>query len=86
MFDFGHLAHMTPGYVGADLMALCREAAMCAVNRVLIQMEEENRDAPDDRASAQCTEDKSEFVEKAIKEPAFPTKVCNYFIPVHCPL
>ncbi|XP_069089926.1 nuclear valosin-containing protein-like [Pleurodeles waltl] len=40
-FDFHYLAHMTPGYVGADLMALCREAAMCAVNRVLINLEQE---------------------------------------------
>ncbi|XP_059573492.1 nuclear valosin-containing protein-like isoform X4 [Alligator mississippiensis] len=38
-FDFHHLAHVTPGYVGADLMALCREAAMCTVNRVLINSE-----------------------------------------------
>ncbi|KAG8123317.1 putative Nuclear valosin-containing protein, partial [Naja naja] len=37
-FDFGHLAHMTPGYVGADLLALCREAAMCTVNRVLVKL------------------------------------------------
>ncbi|XP_040207319.1 nuclear valosin-containing protein-like [Rana temporaria] len=37
-FDFQHVAHLTPGYVGADLMALCREAAMGAVNRVLIQL------------------------------------------------
>ncbi|VDD93228.1 unnamed protein product [Enterobius vermicularis] len=29
------LARLTPGYVGADLKALAREAAMCAVNRVL---------------------------------------------------
>uniref|UniRef100_A0A8C0IYJ9 Nuclear VCP like n=1 Tax=Chelonoidis abingdonii TaxID=106734 RepID=A0A8C0IYJ9_CHEAB len=40
-FDFHYLAHMTPGYVGADLMALCREAAMCTVNRVLIKLEEQ---------------------------------------------
>ncbi|XP_043914696.1 nuclear valosin-containing protein-like isoform X2 [Protopterus annectens] len=38
-FDFCHLAHLTPGYVGADLMALCREAAMCAVNRALAQLQ-----------------------------------------------
>ncbi|XP_059838583.1 nuclear valosin-containing protein-like isoform X2 [Hypanus sabinus] len=36
-FDFQELARLTPGYVGADLMALCREAAMSAVNRILIQ-------------------------------------------------
>ncbi|XP_077423187.1 nuclear valosin-containing protein-like [Vanacampus margaritifer] len=35
-FDYGKVAHFTPGYVGADLMALCREAAMNAVNRVLL--------------------------------------------------
>ncbi|XP_064412618.1 nuclear valosin-containing protein-like isoform X1 [Latimeria chalumnae] len=38
-FDFQQLAHLTPGYVGADLMALCREAAMCAVNRVLMEFQ-----------------------------------------------
>ncbi|XP_062864853.1 nuclear valosin-containing protein-like isoform X3 [Trichomycterus rosablanca] len=36
-FDFLKLARLTPGYVGADLMALCREAAMSAVNRVLLR-------------------------------------------------
>ncbi|NXB33685.1 NVL protein, partial [Eulacestoma nigropectus] len=42
-FEFRHLARLTPGYVGADLMALCREAAMCTVNRVLITSEELRR-------------------------------------------
>ncbi|GMT14171.1 hypothetical protein PFISCL1PPCAC_5468, partial [Pristionchus fissidentatus] len=28
------VAHLTPGYVGADLCALVREAAKCAVNRI----------------------------------------------------
>jgi len=32
--DFGNLALLTPGYVGADLTSLTREAAMAAVNRV----------------------------------------------------
>ena len=32
-FDFPCLARQTPGYVGADLMALAREAAITAVNR-----------------------------------------------------
>ncbi|XP_045309265.1 nuclear valosin-containing protein-like isoform X7 [Leopardus geoffroyi] len=39
-FHFHHLAHLTPGFVGADLMALCREAAMCAVSRVLMKLPE----------------------------------------------
>ncbi|NWU96343.1 NVL protein, partial [Upupa epops] len=42
-FEFRHLARLTPGYVGADLMALCREAAMCTVNRVLIKSVEQKR-------------------------------------------
>uniref|UniRef100_A0AAQ5YID2 Nuclear VCP like n=1 Tax=Amphiprion ocellaris TaxID=80972 RepID=A0AAQ5YID2_AMPOC len=36
-FDYQKLARLTPGYVGADLMALCREAAMSAVNRILLE-------------------------------------------------
>ncbi|XP_038654688.1 nuclear valosin-containing protein-like [Scyliorhinus canicula] len=33
-FDFGQLERLTPGYVGgADLMALCREAAMSSLPR-----------------------------------------------------
>ncbi|NXN16437.1 NVL protein, partial [Indicator maculatus] len=42
-FEFNHLARLTPGYVGADLMALCREAAMCTVNRVLLKSEKQER-------------------------------------------
>ncbi|XP_061206449.1 nuclear valosin-containing protein-like isoform X5 [Neopsephotus bourkii] len=42
-FEFHHLARLTPGYVGADLMALCREAAMCTVNRVLIKSEQQEK-------------------------------------------
>jgi transitional endoplasmic reticulum ATPase len=33
--DFARLAQLTPGFVGADLGALCREAAMIALRRVL---------------------------------------------------
>ena len=32
-FDYGFLADNTPGFAGADLMVLTREAAMTAVNR-----------------------------------------------------
>ncbi|XP_010890577.1 nuclear valosin-containing protein-like [Esox lucius] len=42
-FDYRQLARLTPGYVGADLMALCREAAMSAVNRVLLEMQPQNQ-------------------------------------------
>ena len=33
--DYARLAQLTPGFVGADLEALCREAAMIALRRVL---------------------------------------------------
>ncbi|NXO84641.1 NVL protein, partial [Sitta europaea] len=42
-FEFARLARLTPGYVGADLMALCREAAMGTVSRVLITSGEQGR-------------------------------------------
>ena len=32
-FCFSVLARLTPGFVGADLMSLAREAALIAVNR-----------------------------------------------------
>uniref|UniRef100_A0A8P0TEF6 Nuclear valosin-containing protein-like n=3 Tax=Canis lupus familiaris TaxID=9615 RepID=A0A8P0TEF6_CANLF len=46
-FPFRHLAHLTPGFVGADLMALCREAAMCAVSRVLMTLQEQQPTDPE---------------------------------------
>ncbi|XP_054432617.1 nuclear valosin-containing protein-like [Pteronotus mesoamericanus] len=46
-FPFRHLAHLTPGFVGADLMALCREAAVCAVSRVLMQLRDAPRGSPE---------------------------------------
>ncbi|GAB1607927.1 nuclear valosin-containing protein-like [Argonauta hians] len=38
-FNYGQLAHMTPGFVGADLGALAREAAMVAINRVFKELQ-----------------------------------------------
>lgn len=40
--DFARLAHLTPGFVGADLEALCREAAMVALRRVLPHIDYEH--------------------------------------------
>ena len=34
-FDFDQIASLTPGFVGADIQALAREAAMCAVDRLV---------------------------------------------------
>ncbi|OWF46639.1 nuclear valosin-containing protein-like [Mizuhopecten yessoensis] len=38
-FDLDYLAKNTPGYVGADLMSLAREASMTAVNRVFQELQ-----------------------------------------------
>ncbi|XP_066474804.1 nuclear valosin-containing protein-like isoform X2 [Tiliqua scincoides] len=76
-FDFADLAHMTPGYVGADLLALCREAAMCTVNSVLVKREEEKRETLRDGevTSRENTEKNTEeLLKKDNAEPELPTK------------
>lgn len=42
-FDFEKIAKHTPGYVGADLLSLIREAAMAAVNRVFNTIKEQRK-------------------------------------------
>ncbi|KAL7987397.1 hypothetical protein Chor_006316 [Crotalus horridus] len=76
-FDFGHLAHMTPGYVGADLMALCREAAMCTVNRVLVKLNGKKCEVTknEEVASGQDMQRRTEQnVKKDTEEQDLPTK------------
>ncbi|XP_033210107.1 nuclear valosin-containing protein-like isoform X2 [Belonocnema kinseyi] len=38
--DLSRLASLTPGFVGADLVALIREASMAAINRMFMDMKE----------------------------------------------
>ena len=54
--DFGHLARKTPGYVGADLTALTKEAAIGAVNRYIAGV---GGDAPSASASASASSSSS---------------------------
>lgn len=42
-FDYQKIAKFTPGYVGADLLSLTREASMVAVNRVFNDIKERRR-------------------------------------------
>ncbi|MBI4895971.1 MAG: AAA family ATPase [Candidatus Aenigmarchaeota archaeon] len=44
--DLDHVAEITYGYVGADLNALCKEAAMQALRRVLPELNEIKEDKP----------------------------------------
>jgi transitional endoplasmic reticulum ATPase len=40
--DISHLADLTHGYVGADLAALCREAAMSAIRKIMPEIDLES--------------------------------------------
>ncbi|XP_070805489.1 nuclear valosin-containing protein-like isoform X1 [Pituophis catenifer annectens] len=76
-FDFGHLAHMTPGYVGADLLALCREAAMCTVNRVLVKLNGKKWEVTKNEEvtlGQDMQKRTKENVKKDAEEPDLPTK------------
>ena len=46
--DLQHLAKITHGFVGADLNALCREAAMKALRRYLPKFNLEDEEIPQD--------------------------------------
>jgi SpoVK/Ycf46/Vps4 family AAA+-type ATPase len=37
-FDYAEIAQQTPGFVGADLTALTKEAAVLAINRIFLSM------------------------------------------------
>uniref|UniRef100_M4C0G2 AAA+ ATPase domain-containing protein n=1 Tax=Hyaloperonospora arabidopsidis (strain Emoy2) TaxID=559515 RepID=M4C0G2_HYAAE len=50
-FDFATLARRTPGYVGADLVSLTKEAAVGAVNRIFTTINEANKVAGEIDAS-----------------------------------
>ena len=62
-FPFQELVKWTPGYVGADLQTLCKEASIIAVERVIrATVQEESKDAAatgtaNDDAAAEEKED-----------------------------
>ncbi|KRY41561.1 Nuclear valosin-containing protein-like [Trichinella spiralis] len=47
-FDFGHLARLCPGFVGADLKALVREACICSIKRVFTSVLNDGQSCVDD--------------------------------------
>ena len=49
--DLARLAGQTPGFVGADLASLCREAAMSALRRLIPNIDFENGRIPEDKLS-----------------------------------
>ncbi|MBN3317830.1 NVL protein, partial [Atractosteus spatula] len=78
-FDLQALAHLTPGYVGADLMALCREAAMNAINRILIEMQDGDKPTQgaegQGQADSRCTEGAS--VQPQHKDMSAEAELCR---------
>lgn len=50
--DLNDLARFTHGYVGADLAALCREAAMSALRRLLPEIDYDQARIPSDKLAA----------------------------------
>jgi transitional endoplasmic reticulum ATPase len=50
--DLERIADITHGFVGADLAALCREAAMSALRRLMPDIEFESTDIPYDKLAA----------------------------------
>ncbi|OWK51672.1 Nuclear valosin-containing protein-like [Lonchura striata] len=74
-FEFRHLARLTPGYVGADLMALCREAAMGTVNRVLITSGEHHTPGGS-TAEGSPGVGADILEEEGTNQPQLPPKVC----------
>ncbi|VEN35679.1 unnamed protein product [Callosobruchus maculatus] len=85
-FDFEKVAAYTPGFVGADLLSLVREAAMAAVNRLIkevrekyvqaaqVQEEPKKVDKPQDDTSTQIVVDEVPKEVEAVNGEDPPTE------------
>ena len=58
-FDYRSIARATPGYVGSDLAALTKEAAVCAVNRAFSQLFGVSSGRPSDSATSSSSSGRS---------------------------
>lgn len=67
-FNFEELAKHTPGYVGADLMSLAREAAMAAVNRVFNELKNKKVVSPQPEIVNEPVEETCTIVEEKTEE------------------
>ena len=59
--DLGELARMTYGYVGADIAALAREAAIDAVRRIMPRIDLDAREVPQEVLEELCVE-RNDFI------------------------
>lgn len=69
-FDFGSIARLCPGYVGADLNSLVREAANVAVDRILYDVQEFPPDATDFLRNVQLAADDFHRALKSVQPSA----------------
>jgi ribosome biogenesis ATPase len=71
-FDFHFVAKRTPGFVGADLSALCKEAAANAVTRIFLELGLSATKAAEElaRSTAEaCKLDEDEDIEQRPQAP-----------------
>ncbi|KAF1790829.1 P-loop containing nucleoside triphosphate hydrolase [Phytophthora cactorum] len=59
-FDFAALARRTPGYVGADLVSLTKEAAVGAVNRIFTKISAVKQLTAEEKAEEKTTDETEE--------------------------
>lgn len=65
--DLDYLASITHGFVGADLAALCKEAAMSVIRKVMPQLKFKNKEG-DDEVIPQDVLDKLKVIQKDFNE------------------
>ncbi len=70
--DLDHLAEITTGYVGADLSALCKEAGMAALRRIMPDIKFQLDDKPILNKGAEIKVNANDFIEsyKAVQPTA----------------
>ncbi|KAH9096834.1 hypothetical protein LEN26_017296 [Aphanomyces euteiches] len=76
--DFQELARRTPGFVGADLVSLTKEAAVLAVNRVfstLLSTNKDNDNAKADEDSERTVNDEIRSIASFTQEQLEPLRV-----------
>lgn len=71
-FDYQKIAKYSPGYVGADLLSLTREAAMVAVNRVFCDVKEQRK--LDQALAAQAAAEEHKKLKELVKKRAEEAK------------
>jgi SpoVK/Ycf46/Vps4 family AAA+-type ATPase len=66
-FPFERLVKNTPGYVGADLQTLCKEASIIAVERAIQNYEQSDSDSDENSSGLSSFYIEVEDFEKASK-------------------